>query len=91
MGKIPVVFIVIILVCSAIAAILMINPGIFPGIQGENITSLTPVEVREYQGERLSSVADFRENSIRGTPVYQPIDLHAGDKRPRFTPSLPLV
>ncbi len=69
MGKIPVVFIVIILVLGAIAAIFMINPGIFPGIQGENITSLTPVEVREYQGERLSSIADFRENSIRG-PQY---------------------
>ena len=69
MGRIPVVFIVIILVLVAIAAIFMINPGIFPGMQGENITSLTPVEVREYQGERLSSIADFRENSIRG-PQY---------------------
>ena len=69
MGRIPVVFIVIILVLGAIAAIFMITPGIFPGIQGENITSLTPVEVREYQGERLSSIADFRENSIRG-PQY---------------------
>jgi DMSO/TMAO reductase YedYZ molybdopterin-dependent catalytic subunit len=69
MRRISVVFIVIILVFVAIAAIFMINPGIFPGMQGENITSLTPVEVREYQGERLSSVADFRENSIRG-PQY---------------------
>jgi DMSO/TMAO reductase YedYZ molybdopterin-dependent catalytic subunit len=69
MRKIPVVFIVIILVLVAIAAIYMINPGIIPDIQGENITSLTPVEVREYQGERLSSIDDFRENSIRG-PQY---------------------
>jgi DMSO/TMAO reductase YedYZ molybdopterin-dependent catalytic subunit len=69
MGRISVVFIVIILVLVAIAAIFMIKPGIFPGMQGENITSLTPVEVREYQGERLSSIADFRENSIRG-PQY---------------------
>ena len=28
--------------------------------------SLEPVEVREYQGEDLSSVEDFRENSIKG-------------------------
>jgi DMSO/TMAO reductase YedYZ molybdopterin-dependent catalytic subunit len=29
-------------------------------------TVLSSVEVREYQGERLSSVDDFRENSIKG-------------------------
>ena len=27
---------------------------------------LTPVEIREYRGEKLSSVNDFRENSIKG-------------------------
>ena len=27
---------------------------------------LQPVEIREYQGEKLSSINDFRENSIRG-------------------------
>jgi DMSO/TMAO reductase YedYZ molybdopterin-dependent catalytic subunit len=69
MGKIPVVFIVIILIVVAIAAISMIHPGILPGIRRENITSLTPGEVRDYQGERLSSIGDFRENSIRG-PQY---------------------
>jgi DMSO/TMAO reductase YedYZ molybdopterin-dependent catalytic subunit len=35
------------------------------GIDPE-VTTLTGVEVREYQGERLDSLADFRENSIRG-------------------------
>lgn len=30
---------------------------------------LKPVEIREYQGEKLSSVNDFRENSIKG-PQY---------------------
>jgi DMSO/TMAO reductase YedYZ molybdopterin-dependent catalytic subunit len=34
--------------------------------QSETIRELSEIEVREYQGERLSSVADFRENSIRG-------------------------
>ena len=29
-------------------------------------SSLAPVEVREYQGEDLSSINDFRENSIKG-------------------------
>jgi DMSO/TMAO reductase YedYZ molybdopterin-dependent catalytic subunit len=31
------------------------------------------VEVREYEGERLSSISDFRENSIKG-PQYVDID-----------------
>lgn len=30
---------------------------------------LEPVEIREYEGEKLSSVDDFRENSIKG-PQY---------------------
>jgi DMSO/TMAO reductase YedYZ molybdopterin-dependent catalytic subunit len=34
---------------------------------------LEPIEVREYQGEKLSSVDDFRENSIRG-PQYVDIE-----------------
>ena len=34
--------------------------------------NLTPVEVKEYKGEKLSSVNDFRENSIKGP---QHIDL----------------
>jgi len=69
MGKIPAVIIIVTLVIVAVAAVYIINPGIFPGTQNENVTSLTSVEVREYEGERLSSIADFRENSIRG-PQY---------------------
>jgi DMSO/TMAO reductase YedYZ molybdopterin-dependent catalytic subunit len=69
MGKIPVIIIIATLVIVAVAAVYSINPGIFPGTTNENITSLTSVEVREYEGERLSSIADFRENSIRG-PQY---------------------
>jgi len=34
---------------------------------------LEPVEIREYEGERLSSVDDFRENSIKG-PQYVDIE-----------------
>ena len=32
----------------------------------EQSGQLPPVEVREYQGQKLSSVNDFRENSIKG-------------------------
>ncbi|MFH0862408.1 MAG: molybdopterin-dependent oxidoreductase [Candidatus Altiarchaeota archaeon] len=38
-------------------------------LSGSNVTPLSGVEVREYNGERLSSVGDFRENSIKG-PQY---------------------
>jgi DMSO/TMAO reductase YedYZ molybdopterin-dependent catalytic subunit len=35
-------------------------------------TTLKPVEVRSYQGENLSSVNDFRENSIEGVQHVDP-------------------
>lgn len=38
-------------------------------ISGNEAKELETVEVREYQGQRLSSVNDFRENSIKG-PQY---------------------
>jgi DMSO/TMAO reductase YedYZ molybdopterin-dependent catalytic subunit len=65
----PVVIALTILILTATAAALyLFDVGGLPG-SDENITPLTSVEVREYQGERLSSIADFRENSIRG-PQY---------------------
>ena len=39
-----------------------------------NIDNLATVEIKEYQGTDLSSIADFRENSIKGT---QGIDLES--------------
>ena len=42
------------------------------GCVGNNVDSpseLEPVEIREYEGQKLSSVDDFRENSIKG-PQY---------------------
>ena len=43
------------------------------GPDTNNIEELEAVEVREYQGENLSSINDFRENSIKG-PQYIDID-----------------
>ena len=34
--------------------------------QSDTIRELTSVEIREYQGEKLGSIGDFRENSITG-------------------------
>jgi DMSO/TMAO reductase YedYZ molybdopterin-dependent catalytic subunit len=57
--------IVVILLIGAIAVLYALD--LAENRQGA--TELAPAEVREYQGERLSSIADFRENSIRG-PQY---------------------
>ncbi len=42
------------------------SPSVDLGSQG---TVFKPVEIRTYQGERLSSINDFHENSIHGTQV----------------------
>ncbi|MDD3932492.1 MAG: molybdopterin-dependent oxidoreductase [Methanoculleus sp.] len=54
--------IIVILLVGAIAVLYALD--LAENRQGA--TELAPAEVREYQGERLSSIADFRENSIRG-------------------------
>ena len=43
------------------------------GPDTSDVAELDGVEVREYQGENLSSVNDFRENSIKG-PQYVDIE-----------------
>jgi DMSO/TMAO reductase YedYZ molybdopterin-dependent catalytic subunit len=43
------------------------------GPDTSNIEELEAVEVREYQGQNLSSINDFRENSIKG-PQHVDID-----------------
>ena len=35
--------------------------------ENQPTVQLEPVEIREYQGERLSSLNDFNENAIKGT------------------------
>lgn len=35
-------------------------------VESSEPTALEPVEIREYEGENLSSIHDFRENSIKG-------------------------
>jgi DMSO/TMAO reductase YedYZ molybdopterin-dependent catalytic subunit len=44
---------------------LLITPSFIGCLQQQNI-QLDTIEIREYQGEKLSSVNDFRENSIKG-------------------------
>ena len=49
-----------------IAVIAFILAGIPPSTFEGSPAALSPVEVRSYQGADLSSVNDFRENSIKG-------------------------
>ena len=56
-------FIIAILVILQLTTI-----SLFSGCVENNI-QLNGVEIREYQGEKLSSINDFRENSIKG-PQY---------------------
>ncbi len=46
--------------------LLALGAPAYPGGRAEKTKSLAAVEVREYQGKDLSSIADFRENSIKG-------------------------
>jgi len=49
---------------AALGAFTVLSASLAGGEQGQN--SVQEVEIIEYRGERLGSVADFRENSIRG-------------------------
>jgi DMSO/TMAO reductase YedYZ molybdopterin-dependent catalytic subunit len=69
MARAPTIFLFLMILVIVIAALYLSGMGNLPGLTEKNVTSLTPIEVREYQGESLSSIADFRENSIRG-PQY---------------------
>ena len=50
--------------------LIVMNIFLFPvnaiNLEEDQSQSLTSVEIRDYQGEDLSSIIDFRENSIRG-------------------------
>jgi DMSO/TMAO reductase YedYZ molybdopterin-dependent catalytic subunit len=51
----------------AIASIMILAVIISLGLIPSSTITLDSVEVKEYQGQKLSSVNDFRENSIKGT------------------------
>lgn len=50
---------------SIVISILFFSTVLFSGCMQEDL-ELDGVEIRDYQGEQLSSVNDFRENSIKG-------------------------
>ena len=56
--------IILVVILLAISAIF-----VWAEVQKETAVKLDAVEVKDYQGQKLSSVNDFRENSIKG-PQY---------------------
>ena len=56
----------VIIAAIVIAAVVFIVPLTGTGPTAGGPTPLAPVEVRSYQGQDLSSINDFRENSIKG-------------------------
>lgn len=74
MARVPFLPLIITLVMIMIIAGYAVSLYGIPGMRDENITALTGVEVRNYEGEPLSSIADFRENSIRGPQYVNPTD-----------------
>jgi DMSO/TMAO reductase YedYZ molybdopterin-dependent catalytic subunit len=57
------IIVIVILAVLVVASILLLLPKA-PGMQGT--VALQAAEVRSYQGNDLSSINDFRENSIKG-------------------------
>lgn len=61
-------FLLVIIIAVTLVYIADIS-GVFakPGLPEENTSrALAAAEIRNYQGEKLSSITDFRENSIKG-------------------------
>jgi len=56
----------VILITALILVILIVSLQL-SNDSSEDISELAKVEIREYEGEKLGSIEDFRENSIKGT------------------------
>ena len=71
--KIIMVAVVAILLCGAVVGTWMIVSDLAGKGTLENAEELQAIEIREYEGTDLSSIVDFRENSIKG-PQYVDMD-----------------
>ena len=60
---------VVILLCGAVVGTWMIVSDLADKGTIENAEELQAIEIKEYEGTDLSSIVDFRENSIKG-PQY---------------------
>jgi len=58
-----------ILLISAVVMVVFVGSRFWMNETPNGTTTLKPVEIEEYDGQKLSSISDFRENSIKG-PQY---------------------
>ena len=65
----------IVILLAVVVAVLTAGIGCVREEAMDNINELAAVEVKDYQGENLSSIVDFRENSIKG-PQYVDIETY---------------
>ncbi|MFA6184776.1 MAG: molybdopterin-dependent oxidoreductase [Candidatus Shapirobacteria bacterium] len=63
-GSTKILFLILIGIGTFLLASFLINKYLFQ--QPESIKKLESIEIKDYQGENLSSISDFRENSIKG-------------------------
>jgi DMSO/TMAO reductase YedYZ molybdopterin-dependent catalytic subunit len=50
-----------------VVAVVFVGVAVWKNEGPNGISTLRPVEIREYEGQELSSIDDFRENSIKGS------------------------
>ena len=50
-------------------AVIFVGSTVWRNNKTNGINTLSSVEIREYEGQKLSSIDDFRENSIRGPQI----------------------
>jgi len=55
-----------VLVLWMVVAVVFIGGAVWRNETTNGTSTLRPVEIREYEGQELSSIDDFRENSIKG-------------------------
>jgi len=67
--KVIMVAVIVILLCGAAMGTWMIVSDLAGKGTIENAEELQAIEIKEYEGTDLSSIVDFRENSIKG-PQY---------------------
>lgn len=59
----------VILLLSVIVGAALVESRVLTNLAPSETNTLSPVEIKEYQGQKLGSIDDFRENSIKG-PQY---------------------
>ena len=67
------IILVAVILSFAVSAVLVATNGCNPVTALDETKELEAVEIREYQGESLSSVNDFRENSIIVSQMMVPL------------------